>query len=98
MPDVPDDLHAQADREYGPCDVHAAQLRVVRTYPIPDRPDVLVEIDGEWCQGELRQWSQDPDGGWWANVSWRREPGSTFLDTFPAERVKQDEGTVGPLP
>lgn len=84
MPDVPRDLHAQTDREYGPCNDHAAQLRAVKTYRPDERPNVLVEVDGDWCQGELRQWSQDPEGGWWADVRWRRGQGrGTHLDTFP---------------
>ncbi|MDO9494925.1 MAG: hypothetical protein Q7J48_04420 [Nocardioides sp.] len=90
MPDAPEDLHAQADREYGPCRAHAAELRAVRTYRPDERPDVLVHVDEDWHPGEPRQWSQDPAGGWWANVSWRQAPGATFLDTFPAERVWED--------
>ena len=92
MPDVPDDLHAQTDREYGPCAEHAAELRAVKVYPVGERPDVLVEVDGDWCTGELRMWLQGPTG-WWAQCTWRRIAGETFIDTFPAERIREDEET-----
>lgn len=94
MTDVPDDLHARTDREYGPCHEHAAELRCVKTYAPAERPDVLVHVDDDWHPGELRQWSRDPNGHWWANVSWRQAPGATFLDTFPAERVWEDKDPV----
>lgn len=94
------DLHAEADREYGPCDEHRAQMRSVTVYPHADRPDVLVEADGQWHQGELRQWLQDPDDGWWGQVQWRTAPGAgTHIDTFPADRITEDHSTDGkPLP
>lgn len=57
-------------------------------YPPADRPDVEVEVDGTWYPGELRGW-WDRDGGRLMNVSWRSGPGTTFLDTVPAERVRE---------
>jgi hypothetical protein len=63
-------------------------VHVVRTYTPGERPDVEVLVDGQWWPGELRQWSQDEEGNWWANVTWRREPGHTHIDTVPAEQVR----------
>lgn len=81
----------------GPCYEHDAELRAVKTFRPTERPDVLIQVDGDWYPGELRQWSRDPAGGWWANVSWRQAPGETFLDTFPAQRVCEDkESASGP--
>lgn len=92
-----DDLHAETDREYGPCHAHAhaAELRAVRTYKPEERPDVLLLVDEQWHQGELRQWSQDPQGGWWGYVTWRPEPGQTLHDSFPAERIRPDDTDMG---
>ena len=65
-------------------------MPVVRTYRPDERPDIEVLIDGHWCEGELRQWSQDGDGQWSAQVNWRRESGVTYIDTFAADRVRPD--------
>ena len=96
MPDVPGATHTQADAEHSLRDIHTAGLRAVETYAPDDRPPVLVHVDGDWHPGELRQWSRDPAGGWWAQCSWRRAPGATFLDTFPAQRVWEDREDVHP--
>ncbi|WP_422758794.1 hypothetical protein [Paenarthrobacter sp. C1] len=61
-------------------------LKVV-TPPIAERPSVLVEQGGRWYMGELRQWMQLHDQSWKAQVQWHREPGSTFISDFPADRV-----------
>ena len=66
-------------------------MPVVRTYRPHERPDIEVLIDGHWCKGELRQWSQDGDGQWSAQVNWRRMAGETFIDKFPADRIRLDE-------
>lgn len=64
-------------------------MRNVKTYPIDQRPDVEVEVDGAWHPGELRQWVQRDDGTWWADCSWSTAPGSRRLDSFEAERVRR---------
>ena len=33
--------------------------REIHTYPIDQRPDVEVLVDGTWYPGELRQWIED---------------------------------------
>lgn len=65
-------------------------MPVVRTYRPHERPDVEILIDGQWCKGELRQWSVDADENWSGQVNWRREVGQTYIDTFPADRIRQD--------
>ncbi len=65
-------------------------MPVVRTYRPDERPDVEILIDGQWCRGELRQWSV-ADELWSAQVNWRRDVGETFIDTFPADRIRLDE-------
>lgn len=64
----------------------------VTVYDLTERPDVEVEVDGEWLPGEACMRWQDDDGTWWANVQWR-PPGSNSrkLDNFPAERVRPAE-------
>jgi hypothetical protein len=39
--------------------------------PKPSDPDVEVLIDGAWCQGELRMWTQHDDGTWTAQVQYQ---------------------------
>ncbi len=58
-------------------------------YPIADRPDGEVTVDGAWHYGLLRMWNRHDDGTWWAQVQWSRAPGETMLGTFPASRVRQ---------
>ena len=58
-----------------------------------DRPDIEVCLDGGWWPGELRMWTQRGDGKWWAQVTWRREVGMTYVDTVPAKRVRPIEGS-----
>lgn len=57
-------------------------------YHPADRPDVEVMVDGNWHPGELRMWQPTPDG-WAGQVQWRREVGMTFLDSFPAARIRE---------
>ena len=57
-------------------------------YPPGECPDVEVCVDGEWWPGELRVWTNRADGSWWAQASWRREVGMTFIATVPAEMVR----------
>ncbi|WP_067428588.1 hypothetical protein [Nocardioides jensenii] len=59
-------------------------------YPIPDRPECEVLVDGGWWFGEVRMWTQDDDGSWSANVSWTRNT-ETRLDAVPAARVRPVE-------
>ena len=66
-------------------------MPVVRTYRPDERPDVEILVDGQWCKGELRQWSVDAEQRWSAQVTWRREVGHTYIDTFPADRIRLDE-------
>lgn len=58
-----------------------------QVFPPADRPAVQVEVDGQWCDGELYAW-QVKRGEQWAMVSWTHD-GERFLDTFPAERVRK---------
>ncbi len=53
-------------------------------------------MDGHWCRGELRDWQQRGDGSWWANVEWMSHSGETYIDTFPADRVRPDEARTAP--
>jgi hypothetical protein len=62
-----------------------------RIYAPAERPDVEVRVDGAWYQGELRAWFPNDDGTWRAQVQWRRQAGSTGIDTFVAEDVRLDE-------
>lgn len=71
-------------------------MPVVRTYRPDERPDVEIPIDGQWCKGELRQWSVDGADNWSAQVNWRREVGHTYIDTFPANKIRPDETTGHP--
>ncbi|CAA9384141.1 MAG: hypothetical protein AVDCRST_MAG32-1862 [uncultured Nocardioides sp.] len=74
----------------------ALQLRVRHVYAADERPDVLVQVDGEWHRGVLRKWSQDVQGGWWGSVAWGRTPGTRFLDTFPGDLIWEDTDEVHP--
>ena len=61
-------------------------------YPIADRPDVEVRVDGVWRCGQLRMWSRHDNGTWWAQVQWSRAPGETMLGSFPAPLVREVGG------
>ena len=63
-------------------------MPAVRTYRPDERPDIEVRVEGHWCKGELRQWSQGADGQWSAQANWRRVAGETYIDTFPVERIR----------
>jgi hypothetical protein len=54
-----------------------------------EAPDVEVEVDGQWWPGEARMRTTRDDGRLTYDVRWHRE-GSTYLDKFPAERVRLD--------
>jgi hypothetical protein len=44
-----------------------------------------------WCPGELRMWTQDDDGAWFAQVQYRPPGGhSRVIGAFPAEDVRED--------
>ena len=70
----------------------------MKAYAASDRPDVLVQVDdGEWHTAELREWSVDPTGGWWATVCWcQSQQGPLFLSTIPAQRVWEDSEDAHP--
>ena len=64
------------------------------TFHVPkpgERPDVEALVDGVWCPGELRMWTQDDEGAWTAQVQYR-PPGShsRVIGAFPAEDVRED--------
>lgn len=56
-----------------------------RVYPAAERPEVVVEVDGEFFDGDLYSWIRYPDG-WWAGVRWS-SGGGTRTGTFPAAKV-----------
>ena len=49
-------------------------------YRIAERPEVEVNVAGDWHYGQLRMWTRRPDGSWWAQVTWRRAPGENMID------------------
>lgn len=53
------------------------------------RPDCEVLVDGTWCPGELRAWFPSEDGTWRANRSGSEGPAGRYVDTVPADRVRQ---------
>ena len=53
-----------------------------------DRKDVEVLVDGTWYAGLLHSWDQAEDGSWSGMVEWTTEPGSTYLQRKPAERIR----------
>ncbi|WP_426244736.1 hypothetical protein [Nocardioides sp. LHG3406-4] len=68
-------------------------MREPKVYSGWERPLVEVFVDGTWCPSELRAWLPVGKDEWKANVSWSREPGSTFLDTVTADRVRPVDET-----
>jgi hypothetical protein len=54
-----------------------------------EHPDVQVEVDGQWWPGEARMRTELRDGTHRYDVAWHRK-GETYLDDFPAERVRLD--------
>jgi hypothetical protein len=54
-----------------------------------EAPDVKVEVDGAWWLGEARMRTTHDDGRLTYSVQFHRD-GSTYLDSFPAERVRLD--------
>jgi hypothetical protein len=56
-----------------------------------ERPDVEALVDGVWCPGELRMWTQDDRGAWTAQVQYRPpDSHSRVIGAFPAEHVRED--------
>lgn len=55
-----------------------------------DCPDVEVLWNGDWCTGELRQWTQHDDGTWHGNVVFRA-PDGTRSQTFEASEIRLDQ-------
>ena len=72
------------------------RLDAPSTYLPGEGPEVLVQVGGDWHGGELRRWTQDAEGNWWAEVVWRRPLGQTFLHTFPRQRVWEDDDAIAP--
>lgn len=62
-------------------------------YDIAERPEIEVQVDGQWWFGTLRMWTHEDDGTWTAQVTWTRH-GENRIDSFPAARVRPAE----PLP
>jgi hypothetical protein len=54
-----------------------------------EAPDVEVEVDGQWWPFEARMRTTHNDGQLTYSVQYHRD-GSTYLDTFPADRVRLD--------
>ena len=56
-----------------------------------DRTDVEILVDGTWCPGELRMWTQHDDGTWSAQAQFQ-PPGthSLVIGAFPADQVRED--------
>ena len=68
------------------------------TYYGEDQPDVEVRVDGEWFEGELRNWVK-VDDVWRASVQWRRGPGEgTYFQDFAEDDVRLDTRPVRPAP
>lgn len=86
---APDTLHPMPDLQ------PPAERTVVRTYHGHDRPDVFVTIDGDEYRGELRAWSVDGEGTWWAHVEWSERPGSRRLGIFHETQVRLDGDLPG---
>ena len=63
--------------------------RLHRVYLPDERPDIEVLVDGLWCEGELRMWTQREDGSWHGDVQWRPDGEPTRrLDTFAADSIR----------
>ena len=52
-----------------------------------ERPEVQVEREGEWCDGELRAWFQTDDG-WEAMVEYNVGRGVAYLERVVSDRVR----------
>ena len=65
------------------------RVRTHTIYAPNDRPEAAVLVDGTWYPGEVRSWMIDDEGSWWASCSWSKGAGQNYLDTVPAERVRQ---------
>lgn len=61
----------------------------MHTYTGEDRKDVEVLVDDAWLAGELRSWDRDESGAWTGMVTYRTGPGQTYLERFPADRIRQ---------
>ncbi len=58
-----------------------------RIYNPADRPEVQVQVDGQWYDGDLYAW-RDRDGEQWGQVRYSRDQ-QTYLDNFPAHRIRK---------
>ena len=56
------------------------------TYAERRRPACLVEHEGQWLPGTVRNWRQREDG-WWAEVSYYTDAITAFLLEVPGRRV-----------
>lgn len=68
------------------CTLDAVRPHTV--YSPADRPDAEVLVDGEWRSAEIRMWSRDDAGSWFAQCDWNEAPGINRIDTFPADQVR----------
>lgn len=59
----------------------------VRVFRYGQRPEVIVEIEGRWYDGELRMWVRREDG-WWADVGWSADAHYRRIGSFPAAKVQ----------
>lgn len=90
-----DQAYLEAWGEHPDLSTGRARLALMRhnvTVHAPaDRPDVEVLVDARWLVGEVRQQWQEGEV-WLVEVQYRR-PGthSRTIDTFPLERVRNDE-------
>jgi len=51
--------------------------------------DVEVLVDGVWCPGELRMWTQGDQGAWTAQVRYQPPDGdSRVIGAFSADEVR----------
>ena len=49
---------------------------------------VVVEHEGAWWPGTLREWARWDSTGWRGYCTWTVAPGSTFLRWVPEARVR----------
>lgn len=61
-------------------------------YKPAERPLVKVQVNERWYDGELRLWLQHTDESWTAQVKWTDDEHMNRIDSFPADRVRKDDG------
>ena len=63
------------------------------THHVPKRgelPDVEVLVEGVWCPGELRMWTQGDEGAWTAQVRYQPPAGGArVIGAFSADEVRE---------